>query len=98
MWPAPETEEARPATAQAPETGLRGGFALATKQCEWASWRGISASGPPPTFRWQADRAARKIPEQLLLSPAAVAAIRAPLAELLASFAFGKVVHEGLTL
>jgi tRNA modification GTPase len=27
-----------------------------------------------------------------------IAAIRAPLAELLASFAFGKVVHEGLTL
>ena len=33
--------------------------------------------------------------EQIL---ARIAAIRAPLEELLASFAFGKVVHEGLTL
>ena len=36
------------------------------------------------------------IPDAQVLSR--VAAIRAPLAELLASFAFGKVVHEGLTL
>ncbi len=36
------------------------------------------------------------IPDQQIL--ARMAAIRAPLEELLASFAFGKVVHEGLTL
>src|SRR5271166_4177268 len=36
------------------------------------------------------------IPDEQILSR--VAAIRAPLQELLASFAFGKVVHEGLTL
>jgi tRNA modification GTPase len=36
------------------------------------------------------------IPDAQVLSR--VAAIRAPLAELLGSFAFGKVVHEGLTL
>ena len=36
------------------------------------------------------------IPDQHIL--ARMAAIRAPLEELLASFAFGKVVHEGLTL
>ena len=36
------------------------------------------------------------IPDAQIL--ARIAAIRAPLAELLASFAFGKVVHEGLTL
>ena len=36
------------------------------------------------------------IPDQQIL--ARIAAIRAPLEELLASFAFGKVVHEGLTL
>ncbi len=36
------------------------------------------------------------IPEAQILS--GIAAIRTPLAELLTSFAFGKVVHEGLTL
>jgi tRNA modification GTPase len=36
------------------------------------------------------------IPDAQILSR--IAAVRAPLAELLASFAFGKVVHEGLTL
>ncbi len=36
------------------------------------------------------------IPDEQIL--ARIAAIRAPLEELLASFAFGKVVHEGLTL
>jgi tRNA modification GTPase len=36
------------------------------------------------------------IPDQQILDR--IAAIRAPLGELLASFAFGKVVHEGLTL
>ena len=36
------------------------------------------------------------IPDEQVL--ARIAAIRAPLAELLASFAYGKVVHEGLTL
>ncbi len=36
------------------------------------------------------------IPDQQILSR--IAAIRAPLEELLASFAYGKVVHEGLTL
>lgn len=36
------------------------------------------------------------IPDQQVL--ARIAAIRAPLEELLASFAFGKIVHEGLTL
>ncbi len=36
------------------------------------------------------------MPDEQILSR--VAAIRAPLQELLASFAFGKVVHEGLTL
>jgi len=36
------------------------------------------------------------IPDQQIL--ARISAIRAPLQELLASFAFGKVVHEGLTL
>jgi tRNA modification GTPase len=36
------------------------------------------------------------IPDAQILSH--IAAIRAPLADLLASFAFGKVVHEGLTL
>jgi tRNA modification GTPase len=36
------------------------------------------------------------IPDQQILSR--IAGIRAPLEELLASFAFGKVVHEGLTL
>ena len=36
------------------------------------------------------------IPDQQILSR--IAAIRAPLEELLASFAYGKVVHEGLTM
>ncbi len=36
------------------------------------------------------------IPDEQIL--ARIAAVRAPLEELLASFAFGKVVHEGLTL
>ncbi len=36
------------------------------------------------------------IPDEQILSR--IAAVRAPLDELLASFAFGKVVHEGLTL
>ncbi len=36
------------------------------------------------------------IPDEQILTR--IAAVRAPLAELLASFAFGKVVHEGLTL
>ena len=36
------------------------------------------------------------IPDAQVLSR--IATVRAPLEELLASFAFGKVVHEGLTL
>ncbi len=43
-----------------------------------------------------ADDDVAVIPDAQVLSR--ITAIRAPLAELLASFAFGKVVHEGLTL